>query len=89
MPIPANKMELFLYIILRVLHLTYTWGLIWFSNCAGLSRMIYSYRKYFYLRKVLQGRIQDFWKEGLVRPQTQWRLWRKALIGGLVPDAWL
>ena len=24
-----------------------------------------------------------------VRPQTQWRLWRKALIGGLVPDAWL
>ena len=24
-----------------------------------------------------------------VRPQTEWRLWRKALIGGMVPDAWL
>ena len=24
-----------------------------------------------------------------VRPQTLWRLWRKALIGGLVPDAYL
>ena len=23
------------------------------------------------------------------RTQTQWRLWRKALIGGLVPDVWL
>ena len=23
------------------------------------------------------------------RPQTLWRLWRKALIGGLVPDAYL
>ena len=24
-----------------------------------------------------------------VRPKTQWRLWRKALIGGLVSDACL
>ena len=24
-----------------------------------------------------------------VRPQTLWGLWRKALIGGLVPDAYL
>ena len=24
-----------------------------------------------------------------VKPQTLWRLWRKALIGGLVPDAYL
>ena len=39
-PIPANKMEVLSYIVLRVMRLTYTRGLIRFSNCAGLSRLI-------------------------------------------------
>ena len=34
---------------------------------------------------VVSSLIARWW----VRPQTLWRLWRKALIGGLVPDAYL
>ena len=36
MPVPANKMELF-----RTQNYAYTRGLIRFSNCAGLSRLVH------------------------------------------------
>ena len=29
----------FWYIVLHIMLLTYTWAMIWFSNCGGLSRM--------------------------------------------------
>ena len=34
----------FWYIVLRVMLLMYTWGMIWFSNCDGLSRMWLHYQ---------------------------------------------
>ena len=38
-PVPANKMEVFWYIALRIMLLAYIRAMMRFSNCDGLSRM--------------------------------------------------
>ena len=72
-----NFSDQFKKIVKRYIRVGYNLEIMRQSACLVLNPiMVYSY-----------GFLFNFttW----VRPQTLWRLWRKALICGLVPDAYL
>ena len=63
------------------------WDVVWglgvaWMSCGGLNA-------WFWAQSLFVAVVSSLDARRWVRPQTLWRLWRKALIGGLGPDAYL